>query len=114
MAGVPATMAFTAGQTSIAIPVTGGPVSSQQTANITASITGIAPATVRVTVNPIGGIQVSNATVGDNQSTTVTITLPGTALAKDVVVTLASGDSNVFTVPSSITIAAGSTPVRRP
>lgn len=109
VAAVPASVTFAAGQTSVSVPVTAGLVNSQQSANITASSAGMTSVKAAVTVNPRGTIQVSNVTVGTNQSATITVTLPGAAPARDVAVVVESSDINIATATTSVTIPANST-----
>ena len=107
IATVPATVSFAAGATSAAVQVTGVAVGS---ATVTATAANIASATASVTVNPLGGINVSSPSVGLNQSAALTVTLPVAAPAGGVTVTLSSSDATKVTVsPASVTIAAGAT-----
>ena len=109
VATVPSTVSFAAGATGVTVPVTGVGAGS---ATITASLTNLANATASVTVTPVaqGAITFSySPTVGVNQSMAAALSLPAEAPAGGVTVTLASSNTSIATVTSSVFIAAGST-----
>jgi RHS repeat-associated protein len=106
VATVAATVNFTSGQTSVPIPVTALAVGS---AIVTASANGgQASATVNVTPAPPTVTSLAPATVSLTQgsSSTLTVTISA-AQSGDTQVALASSDSGVAFVDSSVTVPAG-------
>src|SRR5262249_26027230 len=93
-------------------------VSTQSvTATATAVITATAGGTSRqatLTINPATAVSLSSLTlsppnVRGGESSQGTVTLSGPAPSGGAVVNLSSGNTNVATVPQSVTVAAGST-----
>ncbi len=105
---IPASVSIAAGSSSATFAVTGVSTGS---AVITASNPNVASATASVIVQGGGAISVTaNPTVVMGQTTPLQITLPTVAPAGGLTVTLSSSDSTKVTVvPSTVTIAAGST-----
>lgn len=114
-ATVPATITIPSGQTSVTFPVTvidDALLDGTQSAVITALVTGY-------------DAGVSTLNVLDNETTTITLTLPATlaenaaattgtitlsnAAGSDVTLPLTSSDTTELSVPASVTIPAGST-----
>jgi hypothetical protein len=105
-ATVPATVSFASGATTVSVPVTGvAPGSSVIHAS---ALPNIAETTANVTVASPGSITLpSNLTVGPSQNTTFTIALGTPAPAGGLTIALSSSDSNIATLPASVTVAAG-------
>lgn len=79
-------------------------------ANITAASTGYVSGTTSVLVVNLGGIIVANnVIVAPGQSTPLSVTLSSPAPVDGATVKLVSGDPTIFTVTSSVFIAAGAT-----
>ena len=108
---VPATATVPAGQTTVHFTVTTSLVSTQVTANISASLNGTTT-TAALTVNPLKLAKLSFSTSsvigGSTTIVTGTVTIP-TALAVATPVTLASSLVSVASVPTTVTIPAGKT-----
>ena len=105
-ATVPASVSYTAGQTSVPIPVTGV---APGNAIITASANGgSASATINVTPAPPTVTSLTPVTLALTQgaSGTLTVTLSAAQTA-DTQIALASSDSGVAFVDSSVTVPAG-------
>jgi RHS repeat-associated protein len=106
VASVPASVAFSAGQTSVVIPVTGVTAGN---ATINASLNGVtASATVNVTPAPptIASLLPSSLLVTQGASGTLTLTLTS-APATNTTVALSSSAPGIANVPASITLPAG-------
>ncbi|MDR3691796.1 MAG: PQQ-binding-like beta-propeller repeat protein [Fimbriimonas sp.] len=114
-ASVPPTIAIAAGSTSGAFAIATTSVSQQTPVTISGSLNGQS-VTASLTVNPlivVSAVSVSPTTVvGGSSKDAVpvagTVTLSGPALPGGTLVTLASGNS-AASVPSTVTVAAGST-----
>ena len=116
-AAVPASVTIQAGQTSAVFNVSiidDNEIDGPKTATITASASGWASGidTIQVSDNETKTLTVTipeSATEGDGAlSGAGTVSLPGT-LTENLVVSLLSGDSTEATVPASVTIQAGQT-----
>ena len=111
-ATVPNSVTFSAGATTVSVPVT-GVASGSASATITASTTApnIPSTTLSVSATAAVGMigLPSNTSVVLGQSVTFPVTLPTAAPVGGVTVTLSSANSSIATVTSSVTIAAGAT-----
>lgn len=112
VAAVKASVTVLAGKTSAQFGILGGTVGLPTTATITAAANGLS-ASAGITVNPAGGVwltgvSASPVSVTGGSPSTGTVTLNTAAPAGGVSVGLTSGNSAV-TVPSAVTVAAGST-----
>ncbi|MGA1981677.1 MAG: hypothetical protein ABSG84_04320 [Acidobacteriaceae bacterium] len=101
-ATVPMNVTIPAGQTSIAVPVTGV---AAGTATITAQSAGITSATA--TVNVGGAITVSGAIIGQFMQGTISVSLPSTPTAA-INVTVTSGSPSVMLSKSNTTVGTNS------
>lgn len=115
---VPDLVTFPAGQNSVTVPLTvidDGAGDGPQTATLTATIAGLAPATSSPISIADRGAQPLSVTLPASSTDegagelpgTGRVTLPGTAVAA-VTVTLASSDPQLVTVPATVTVPAGS------
>ncbi|HEY7388336.1 MAG TPA: SBBP repeat-containing protein, partial [Bryobacteraceae bacterium] len=108
-ASVPASVTVTAGATSATFALTTKAVKTVTSVNITATSNGAARI-VTLTVNPpLASATVNPASVTGGTGSTGTVRLSSAAPAAGAVVTLASSNTNVATVPASVTVAAGAT-----
>jgi trimeric autotransporter adhesin len=112
LAQVPFSLSFSQGQSSATFTVNLGSVSATKTATISASLNGTTRSAT-VTVNPSSGAKLSAvslnpASVGGGNPSTGTVTLTAPAPAGGAAVTLASNKA-AATVPTSVTVAAGTT-----
>src|ERR1019366_8488034 len=114
VATVPATITFTAGQTTVSVPVT--PVAIGAAVIHAANLPNIADATANVTVAPPATVILpASPTVGLGASAPFAVSLASPAPV-DLTIALASNDITKLTIaPASITILAGrSTPGTQP
>lgn len=113
IAAVPASVAYAAGQTAVAIPVSG---LAAGTTTITATANG-GSASATVNVNPapvtVSGLAPSTLSLIQGASGSLTATISA-AQALDVDIALSSSDSGIVFVPSTITVPAGSTSIAVP
>jgi hypothetical protein len=106
-ATVPASVTVAAGATSGTFAVSTSGVATTTVATITATYSGVNQ-TAALTVTPLlSSVALSPSSVFGGSSPQGTITLAGPAPAGGAVVTLASNNTAVATVPASITVAAG-------
>jgi YD repeat-containing protein len=108
IASVPASVAFTAGQASVPIPVTAVDVGSSQ---ITVSANGgSVSSTVQITPAPptITDVRPSTLTVTQGGRGTLTMTISA-AQSTATAIALQSSASGIASVPSSVTVPAGQT-----
>jgi trimeric autotransporter adhesin len=104
---IPSWVTVPAGATQTTFSITGTSVTSNQTANVTASSGGNS-STASLTVVPAMSLALSPTAVYGGQNATGTITLTSAAPAGGRVVALSSSNP-VAAVPASITIPAGAT-----
>lgn len=112
---VPSSVTVAAGATKANFTVRSSSVSSTTAVNLSATYRGVvAPAIL--TVNGSGGsgptlssLTLNPTSVTGGTSSRGTVTLTGAAPSGGAVVSLTSGNTSVATVPSSVTVAAGST-----
>ena len=109
-ATVPATMTVAAGASTGTFTVTTSSVSTATTATITGSLNSVNQ-TATLTINPAGlsSVSLNPSTVTGGTNSTGTVTLVGPAGPSGVTVNLTSQDPTNVSVPSSVTIASGST-----
>ncbi len=111
---VPASVTVAAGATSNTFTLTSSSVSSNTPVTITAT-QGANTRTANITVTPVpapaslSAVSVSPASVNGGGSSTGTVTLTSAAPAGGLVVTLASANSAVASVPANVTVTAGTT-----
>jgi hypothetical protein len=114
VATVPASVTIAAGATSATFAVTTSSVAANTAVTITASYGGV-NRTTTLTVTPVAAaaslqaVSLNPATVTGGSGSTGTATLTTAAPAGGAVVSLASSNPGVATVPASVTIAAGAT-----
>ena len=106
---VAASVTVPAGSTSAPFTATAGTIAANQTATLTATLNGIAKT---ASINLVAAVQVSSlscspASLGQNSSSSCTITLNQAAPAGGASVALSSNVA-ALTVPASVTVAAGS------
>ena len=111
LASVPASVTVPAGQTSATFTATTAAVTQTTAVNITASLNGT---TVNTNLFLIVSSAVSTLTLSPNPvtggtSSTATVTLQSAAPTGNAVVTLASSNTVLATVPQSVVIPAGQT-----
>ena len=106
VATVPASVPFAAGQSSVQIPVSG--VAAGSTAVTASANGGSASATVNVTPAPptIASLAPAALSVMQSSSGTLTVTISA-AQAGDTPVSVASSNSAIASVPSSVSVPAG-------
>ena len=107
VATVPARVIVPAGTTSADFTVSTSPVTASTSVTITA-----ANYSARLTVTPtttLSSLNVAPASVIGGGTSTGTVTLSGAAPAGGAVVPLASSNTAIATVPTSVTVAAGAT-----
>jgi IPT/TIG domain/PQQ-like domain len=110
VASVPATVTVSAGQTTASFTVTTSAVSTATRVTITASYgTGRVSATLTVNPPSLVSLTLVPNTVRGGTPSTGTVVLNGPAPAGGVVVRLSSSNPILVNVPSSVTVAAGST-----
>jgi hypothetical protein len=100
-----------ANATTATFAITTSAVNAATAVTITATYNGVAR-TATLTVNPpaaLNGVTVNPTAVTGGAGSTGTVTLGSAAPAGGAVVTLASSNTNVATVPASVTVAAGTT-----
>ena len=106
VASAPTSVAFSAGQTSVVIPVSG---IAQGNTTVTASLNGTtASATINVTPAPptIASLQPASLLVTQGAAGTLTVTLTSAPIA-NTAVTLGTSAPVIASVPASITVPAG-------
>jgi hypothetical protein len=105
---LPASVVVPAGATSKTFQITTAAVSANQVGTLTASAGGVSKS-VSVTVRRIGlaSLTLNPNPVFGGQSSTGTVTLERAARPGNIVVTLTSSNPNAASVPSSVTIPAG-------
>ena len=106
VAFVPPTVSFSAGATSVSVPVTG--LASGSTTIHASSLPNIADTTATVT-DTSGLLLPANVIVGPGQSIAFPVTLSSAAPAGGVFVTLSTSDASKVTVTSGFIIPAGLT-----
>jgi hypothetical protein len=112
IAGVPASVTIAAGAASATFTVTTASVGASTPVTISASF-GVTR-TATLTVSPaaanvtLSSVALSPASVVGGNSSQGTVTLTGAAPGGGMIVTLASSNTTAANVPSSVTIAAGS------
>jgi hypothetical protein len=110
VASVPATVTVAAGATvSPAFPITTSPVAASTPITITATYNSTSVST-SLTVAPISLISMTlstSSTVGGATVTANRVNLNGPAPTGGIAVTLASSDTNLATVPATVTVPAG-------
>ncbi|HEY5176475.1 MAG TPA: PQQ-binding-like beta-propeller repeat protein [Terriglobales bacterium] len=110
VARVPATVTVSAGQTTASFTATTTAVSTATRVTITASYgTGRVSATLTVNPPSLVSLTLVPTTVRGGTPSTGTVVLNGPAPAGGVVVRLSSSNPILVNVPSSVTVAAGST-----
>jgi hypothetical protein len=110
IATVPQSVSIPAGATSASFTVTTKPVSTHDSAIITASWNG-STQQAAITVSPavLASLTLSPKTVAGGTSSRGTVTLNGKAPAGGAVVSLVTNNTTVATAPASVTIPAGVT-----
>jgi trimeric autotransporter adhesin len=105
----PGTVTVPAGQASASFTINTTPVSSEQTATLTASL-GPSQRTAQLAVRApcVGGLTLSVSSVLGGSGATGTVTLTGPAPAGGATVTLVSGNAAIQ-VPGTVTVPAGQT-----
>jgi uncharacterized repeat protein (TIGR03803 family) len=112
-ASLPSSVTVAAGNTSASFTITTTSVTTTTTAVITGTL-GSGSAQASLTILPAASVSLSSLTlnptsVSGGSSSTGTVTLSGNAPSGGAVVMLTSRNTSVATVPSSVTVAAGST-----
>jgi len=110
MLPVAASVTVPAGSTSATFTAKAGNCTANQTATITATLNGVT-ATVSISLTPsvqVSSLSCSPASLGQNSSSTCTITLNQAAPSGGASVALSS-NAAALTVPATATVAAGST-----
>lgn len=104
---VPSNIVVGAGQSSASFAATVGNISSDQTATLTASISGSSRTFALTAISPaqISSLSCSPSTLSGNASSTCTIAMNKAALAAGSIALASS--SGALTVPASATISAG-------
>ena len=117
VAAVPASVSVAAGGASASFPITTSAVTATTAVGLTASLNG-ASMTAAITVSPapppapaLQSLTLSPSTVMGGASSTGAIRLTGAAPAGGVVVTLTSSRPTRATVPTTVTVPAGSATV---
>ena len=107
-APVPASVTVAANAATATFTITTVPVTSTATATITATYNGSSrTATLSVTTASLTSLTLSPPQVKRGRTSTATVTINGNAPAGGARVTLSSSNALVATVPSSVTIPAG-------
>lgn len=111
VATVPASVPVPAGSTSATFPVITQAVATAVQVSITASVEAVSrQATLSVApAVSVSAVSLNPPAVVGGQSSTGTVSLSGAAFAGGAVVTLASSNMAVATVPASVLVPAGST-----
>ncbi len=109
VARVPASVTVAAGQSTASFTVTTYAVTTATSVTLTASYSGN-KVSATLTVNPpaLSAVTLSPSTVKGGSTSNGTVVLNGPAPTGGVVVSLSSNNTALVTVPSSITVAAGS------
>ena len=114
VATVPASVTIAAGATSATFSITTTSVTATTALSISGTFGGVTRTAV-LTVNPVpppaslSAITLNPATVTGGASATGTATLTSAAPSAGLLVSLASSNSGVATVPASVTVGAGAT-----
>ena len=109
VARVPASVTVAAGQSTAALSVTTYAVTTATSVTLTASYSG-KQVSAALTVNPptLSSLTLSPSTVKGGSSSNGTVVLNGPAPTGGVLVRLSSNNPALVTLPSSVTVAAGS------
>ncbi len=109
VARVPASVTVAAGQSTAAFSVTTYAVTTATSVTLTASYSGN-KVSATLTVNPpaLSAVTLSPSTVKGGSTSNGTVVLNGPAPTGGVLVRLSSNNTALVTVPSSVTVAAGS------
>jgi hypothetical protein len=112
LASVPISVAVAQGSTTAAFTVATYSVTAVSLTTITASYSGVqvsAGLSLNPRPHPLNGIQISPTTIQSGKTASGTVTLAAPAGTGGVVVYLFSSNNAALTVPSSITLAQGTT-----
>src|ERR1035437_6319429 len=109
VATVPASVTIAAGASTATFTVTSLGASSTTTVTISGTYGGTQTATLTVIPLALSSLTLSQTSAFGSYPVTGTVTLNGRALSGGLVVTLTSSNIAVATVPSSVTVPAGST-----
>jgi hypothetical protein len=109
IATVPASITIPANATSATFAVTTSPVATTSSVSVSASYTNTSSSTLTVTAAALSSVTLSPTSVRGGTSSTGTVTLNGPAPAAGAQIALASNNSPVANVPSSVIIAANAT-----
>ena len=106
---VPTSVTVVSGATTATFTVTAGSITSDQNAIVTASLNGVSKTATITLAAPVTltSLACSPTSLSSSASTTCTATLSKVAATGGAVIAL-SDDSSRLTVPSSVTVAAGS------
>jgi trimeric autotransporter adhesin len=112
-ATVPASVTVPAGATTATFTITTAAVAASTSATVSATAGGVTRSAT-LAVNPatavtVSGVSLNPTSVTGGNSSQGTVTLTGPAPSGGLVVTLASGNTAVATVPASVTVPAGAT-----
>jgi hypothetical protein len=110
VATVPVNVVVPAGQLTASFPITTTPVATQTPVTISASLPPGTTQSATLTAVPAptpSSLTLNPSSVSGGNSSTATVTLTGSAPAGGAVVTLASSDTTVAAVPSTVTVLAG-------
>jgi uncharacterized repeat protein (TIGR03803 family) len=115
VATVPSSVTVSSGQTSANFTVTTTSVTTNTNVTITATL-GSSSQQATLTITPAGAVTLSSLTlnptsVSGRNNSTGTVTLSAAAPSGGATVTLSSSNTQVATVPSSVTVSAGQTSV---
>jgi hypothetical protein len=109
-ATVPASVTVPAGANAASFTINTSPTTGNAVVNITAAYNGVSrPAVLVVRALALASLSLNPTQVTGGTISTGTVTLVGPAPAKGLVVTLSSSNTQVATVPASVTIPAGAT-----
>ncbi|HYG98800.1 MAG TPA: hypothetical protein VD837_06680 [Terriglobales bacterium] len=109
VASVPSSVTVPAGFTNAPFSISTNPVATATSVTVTAVYNGnSAPATLTVNPPRVTALSLNPSSVGGSLSSTATVTLNGRAPSGGAVVSLSSNNT-AATVPTSVTIPAGST-----
>ncbi|MBZ5690072.1 MAG: cadherin-like domain-containing protein [Acidobacteriia bacterium] len=109
-ATVPASVTIAANATTATFTVTSIPVASNTSVTISAIYAGTTrTAILTVTAATLTSVSLNPTSVKGGGTSTGTVTLNGPAPAAGALVTLSSSNTNVATVPASVTVSTGST-----
>ncbi len=107
---VPATVLVKSGATSATFTLLTKQVTSETTVNVTASFGGVSKSTATaVKVITVTAMTLNPTSITGGVSSTGSITISGPAPAGGAVIALSTANSDVLTVPASVSIAAGGT-----